>query len=294
MDVYQLPPVAVLSDNVTIAQLDQLKIVRVIHEKASAAIALHGGHVISFQPKDQADLIWMSKQAILDGKAALRGGIPVCWPWFGRVAAPAHGFARTAQWELLEHRENTNGVIISLGLKSSDETLAIWPHQFAAVLNIEVGDELKVSLVMTNTDSESWRFSAALHTYLNISDIEAVNVQGMGTEYIDGLNDAALTTGSDTLTVTEPVDRIYTQPKPLITLTDPGFERKLIVENQGVNSSVIWNPWSQGAQSMSDMPDDGYKTMLCVEASHHAPNIESGTVVEPGASYTLSSTIGSK
>ena len=165
MDVYQLPAIAVLSDNVTVVQQDELKIIRVIHEKASAAIALHGGHVISYKPHGQQDLIWMSEQAIYDGKAALRGGIPVCWPWFGRIAAPAHGFARSSQWKLIEHRENETGVIVSLGLSTSEETLAVWPHQFEAVLNVEVGNELKVSLVMTNTDEADWRFSGALQLY---------------------------------------------------------------------------------------------------------------------------------
>ncbi|MFA0066895.1 D-hexose-6-phosphate mutarotase [Vibrio breoganii] len=294
MDVYQLPAVAVLSDNVTIAEQDELKIVRVIHEKASAAIALHGGHVISYKPQGQQDLIWMSEQAIYDGKAALRGGIPVCWPWFGRIAAPAHGFARSSQWKLIEHRENETGVIVSLGLSTSEETLAVWPHQFEAVLNVEVGSELKVSLVMTNTDEADWRFSGALHTYLNISDIHNVETRGMGPEYIDSLNEAKLTQGGDVLTLTDTIDRVYTQPKPLITLSDPGFEREIVIENQGSNSAVIWNPWAEGAQAMSDMQDDGYKTMLCIEASQHAPSIESGTVVKPGESYTLSTTIGCK
>ncbi|MPW35439.1 D-hexose-6-phosphate mutarotase [Vibrio sp. B1Z05] len=291
MDVYQLPAVTVLSDNVTIAQHEQLKIVRVIHEKARAAITLHGGHVISYIPQGQQDVIWMSEQANFDGKAALRGGIPVCWPWFGRVAAPAHGFARTAQWQLIEHRENDNGVIVSLGLNASEETKAIWPHQFEAVLNVEVGDELKVSLVMTNTDSADWRFSAALHTYLNISDIAKVETRGMGPEYIDSLNDAALTQGEDVLTLTDTIDRVYTQPKPLITLSDPDFKRDIIVENQGANSAVIWNPWADGAKGMGDMQDDGYKTFLCIESSHHAPSLEAGTVVKAGDSYTLSTTI---
>ena len=129
MDLTTLPALTVLSDNVTIVEIDQVKVVRVIHEKASAGIALHGGHVLSFKPQGQEDLIWMSKQAVFDGKAALRGGIPVCWPWFGRIAAPAHGFARNSEWTLLEHRENENGVIIELGLLPSESTLAVWPHR---------------------------------------------------------------------------------------------------------------------------------------------------------------------
>ncbi len=126
MDLKTLPALTVLSDNVTIVEVDQVKVVRVIHEKATAGIALHGGHVVSFTPAGKEDLIWMSEKAIFDGKAALRGGIPVCWYWFGRIAAPAHGFARTAEWELVEHRENDNGVIVELALFPTEETHDIW------------------------------------------------------------------------------------------------------------------------------------------------------------------------
>ena len=121
MDLYTLPALTVLSDSVTIVEVDQVKVVRIIHEKATAGIALHGGHVVSFTPAGQDDLIWMSEKAIFDGKAALRGGIPVCWPWFGRIAAPAHGFARTTEWQLVEHRENDKGVIVELALFPTEE-----------------------------------------------------------------------------------------------------------------------------------------------------------------------------
>ncbi|CAM2888139.1 D-hexose-6-phosphate mutarotase [Vibrio rarus] len=292
MDVYQLPPVAVLSDSVTIAQLDQIKIVRVMHEKANAAIALHGGHVISYQPNSQNDLIWLSQQAIFDGHTAIRGGIPICWPWFGRVATPAHGFARSSEWQLVEHRDSEQGVIIRLGLTANEHTLAIWPHQFDAVLDIEVSEVLKVTLDVTNTDTEAWRFSGALHSYLNISDITRVHTIGMGPVYLDSLNASKLTQGEEVLTLTESVDRVYTQPKPIITLQDPGLQRDLVIGLEGANSAVIWNPWSQGAQAMGDMQDDGYKTMLCIEACQHASSIDSGTVVEPQQHCILSTTIG--
>nr|MCG6291266.1 D-hexose-6-phosphate mutarotase [Vibrio vulnificus] len=122
MDLNSLPALTVLSDCVTIVEKDNVKIVRVIHEKATAGISLFGGHVVSYQPTGKADVIWMSDKAVFDGKTALRGGIPVCWPWFGRIAAPAHGFARTSEWELVEHRENDNGVIVELALFPTEES----------------------------------------------------------------------------------------------------------------------------------------------------------------------------
>lgn len=294
MDLVSLPAVTVLSDNVTIVQKDQVKIVRIIHDKAVAGISLHGGHVVSYQPADQQDLIWMSEEAIFDGKAALRGGIPVCWPWFGRIAAPAHGFARTSEWELVEHRENDQGVIVELALFPSEETHQIWPHMFDARLLVEVGSELKVTLKVINIDDQEWTFSGALHSYLNVGDILQAQTTGMGAEYIDSLQADKVCQGGNTLVLTDTIDRVYTQPEAVIEVADKVLERTLCIENHGHNSAVLWNPWAEGAQSMADMQDDGYKTMICVESTVHAPTIKQGITLQPGESYDLVTVISAK
>ncbi|HHP0470648.1 TPA: D-hexose-6-phosphate mutarotase [Vibrio harveyi] len=287
MDLKTLPALTVLSDNVTIVEVDQVKVVRVIHEKATAGIALHGGHVVSFTPAGKEDLIWMSEKAIFDGKAALRGGIPVCWPWFGRIAAPAHGFARTAEWELVEHRENDNGVIVELALFPTEETHDIWPHMFDARLMVEISDQLKVTLKVTNIDDAEWTFSGALHTYLNVGDIKQAQTTGMGPEYIDSLKEGEICQGSDVLQLTDTIDRVYTQPEAQILVKDAVLNRTLSVENQGHNSAVLWNPWATGAQGMGDMADNGYETMLCVESTVHAPSIKQGKTLQPGETHEL-------
>ncbi|WP_117234484.1 D-hexose-6-phosphate mutarotase [Vibrio maerlii] len=291
MNLNTLPAVAVLSDNVTIVEIDSVKVVRVIHDKANAAISLFGGHVISYQPQGQEDLIWMSQQAKFDGKTALRGGIPICWPWFGRIAAPAHGFARNSEWELVEHRESENGVIVELALFASEETHAIWPFMFEARLFVEIGEELNVSLKVQNIDDAEWKFSGALHTYLNLGDIEQAKTTGMGPEYIDSLAEGAIVQGGDVLKLTDTIDRVYTKPEANIQVNDAVFGRTINVANAGHNSAVLWNPWAAGAQAMGDMQDDGYKTFLCVESTLHAPSIESGKTLQPGESYELKTTI---
>ncbi|ENG7518674.1 D-hexose-6-phosphate mutarotase [Vibrio harveyi] len=287
MDLKTLPALTVLSDNVTIVEVDQVKVVRVIHEKATAGIALHGGHVVSFTPAGKEDLIWMSEKAIFDGKAALRGGIPVCWPWFGRIAAPAHGFARTVEWELVEHRENDNGVIVELALFPTEETHDIWPHMFDARLMVEISDQLKVTLKVTNIDDAEWTFSGALHTYLNVGDIKQAQTTGMGPEYIDSLKEGEICQGGDVLQLTDTIDRVYTQPEAQILVKDAVLNRTLSVENQGHNSAVLWNPWATGAQGMGDMADNGYETMLCVESTVHAPSIKQGKTLQPGETHEL-------
>ncbi len=291
MDLRSLPVVSALSDCVTIVEKDAVKIVRVMHDKASAGIALHGGHVVSFQPAGQEDLIWMSDTAIFDGKAALRGGIPICWPWFGRIAAPAHGFARNSTWQLIEHRENDNGVIVELGLDSSEESLRIWPHLFSVRLTVEVTEQLKVSLKVDNIDQQPWTFSGALHTYLNVGDIKQAKVTGMGPEYIDSLQNDDVIQGGQELVLSDTIDRVYTQPESDILIQDPVLQRTLTVTNHGHNCAVLWNPWLEGAQSMGDMPDNGYETFLCVESTLHAPSIEQGKTLQPGETYQLETII---
>ena len=294
MDLKTLPALTVLSDNGTIVEVDQIKIVRVIHEKATAAIALHGGHVVSFTPAGKQDLIWMSEKAIFDGKAALRGGIPVCWPWFGRIAAPAHGFARTAEWELVEHRENDNGVIVELALFPTEEIHNIWPHMFDARLVVEISDELKVTLKVMNIDDKEWTFSGALHTYLNVGDIKQAQTTGMGPEYIDSLKAGEVCQGGEVLQLTDTIDRVYTQPETQILVKDPVLDRTLSVENQGHNSAVLWNPWAEGAQGMGDMAANGYATMLSVESTVHAPSIAQGKTLQPGETHELITVISAQ
>ncbi len=295
MDLRNLPALTVLSDNVTIVEVDQVKIVRVIHDKATAGISLHGGHVVSYTPEGQKeDLIWMSDKAVFDGKAALRGGIPVCWPWFGRIAKPSHGFARTAEWELVEHRENENGVIVELALFPTEETHKIWPHMFDVRLVVEVSEELKVTLKVLNIDAEAWTFSGALHTYLNVGDILQTQTTGMGSEYIDSLKDNELCQGSSVLQLSDTVDRVYTQPEAKILVKDPVLARTLNIENHGHNSAVLWNPWAEGAQSMADMADTSYQTMLCVESTLHASSLDQGKTLQPGESHELVTVISAQ
>jgi glucose-6-phosphate 1-epimerase len=291
MDLHTLPALSVLSDCVTIVKKDDVKFVRIIHEKAIAGIALLGAHVVSYQPNGHDDLIWMSNSAKFDGKTALRGGIPICWPWFGRIAAPAHGFARNSEWTLLEHRENENGVIVSLGLPCTESSLAIWPHQFNAILNIEVGDQLKVTLDVTNTDTTPWTFSGALHTYLHVGDVRESETRGMGAEYLDSLQNGKLCHGGELLILTDTIDRVYTKPQQRIEVSDKVKQRTLSIENHGHNSAVLWNPWAVGAQGMADMDNDGYLNMLCVESTLHADSLENGHTLQPQQSYQLATTL---
>ncbi len=280
MENYQ-PVIGALSDCVSVVENNGIKIVNISHTKATASVSLHGGHVISFKPAGQQDVIWMSDRAEFDHTKALRGGIPVCWPWFGRITFPAHGFARTSEWHLIEHRESDNGVIICLGLEENENTLAIWPYCFQVLLYVEVSDSLKVTLDIRNTDDKPWAFSGALHSYFNVADIMTTRVTGMGLEYSDSLLQGKRCSGEKELKFNSIVDRVYTQPEERIVIHDTNHNRSIVIKNQGHNCAVIWNPWQQGAQTMSDMTDNGYQTMLCVESTYHAASLQEGKWLQP-------------
>lgn len=290
MNLRQLSTVNALSDHVTVCEYQGISIIRVIHPLAEAGISLHGGHLIWFKPAGEKDIIWLSENAEFDTQKAIRGGIPVCWPWFGKAGTPSHGFARTSQWTLQEHRENENGVIVSLQLEDNEETRAIWPHKFNNVLTFEIGTALKVSLTSTNTDSQPWSYGGALHTYFDIADINNIEITGMGSTYLDSTLQGKACEGGDVLAFTSETDRVYTQPEATITINDKNNERNILVTNEGHNAAVIWNPWQELSISMGDMADNSFETMVCVESTIHQPSIE----LAPGQSHTLATTVVSK
>ncbi|CAG20982.1 D-hexose-6-phosphate mutarotase [Photobacterium profundum] len=290
MDLRKLSTINALSDAVTICKFQGVKIVRVIHDTAEAGISLHGGHLIWFKPAGEQDVIWLSEKAEFDTTKAIRGGIPVCWPWFGKAATPSHGFARNSQWTLKEHRENSNGVIISLMLEDSESTREMWPHKFKNELIFEIGTELKVHLTSTNVDDHSWSYGGALHTYFTVADINTVEITDMGKEYIDSTQGDKAVQGGNTLVFTQEVDRVYTSPQDIITINDKNNTRQISVKNQGHNAAVIWNPWQDLSISMSGMADNSFETMVCVESTIYGQGIE----LAPGQSHTLSTLISVK
>ena len=260
--------------------MDGIKVVRVQHPKAKAAISLFGGHVLSFVPANSADLLWLSENVDLSGNKPLRGGIPICWPWFGKAAEPAHGFVRNAQWTLSQHRENEAGVIVSLTLKDNDDTRRIWPYQFSVELQVEVSSSLRVNLICTNTSNEKFAMGGALHSYFNIANIKDTQVAGLGKEYYElkvkhTTNDVAVFEGE--------VDRIYTKALPTNVISDPANQRTIEVNHIGNNSVVVWNPWIDIATAMADMTNDGYETMVCVESALY----DNQLILEAGQSHTL-------
>lgn len=286
MDMKTFTTINALSDHVIVCEIDGIKVLHITHPKAKATISLFGGHLLSFQPTGKKETIWMSEKADFSGKNPLRGGIPICWPWFGKAALPSHGFARTSLWTLSEHRENDHGVMVRLSLNDTEETRAIWPHSFHVDVVFEITDTLNVHLISTNTNDIPIEIGGALHTYLNIGNIRDIKISGLGQKYAEK---GECKTGADTVSFEQEIDRIYTNAEENILIEDPSLERQLKISNTGHNGVVLWNPWSIISTQIQDMPDDGYQTMVCVESCIYDRSV----LLEPGCQHILSTCISS-
>lgn len=264
------------------------------HEKLSAALTLHGAHLIHFQKKQEPAIIWLSKTAIFDSKKAIRGGVPVCWPWFGPADShlgenlPAHGIARTSKWDLINTQESSDGVVIELQLKSTEASLKIWPHDFELTLVITLNNECKLALTTENKGNKPFTYGGALHTYLNISSPESVNITGLNQQFTNSLNNKCPEIGDTTLLIDKAIDSIYKKSNVDIHLKDAQFQRDLTICNTGNNAEVLWSPWIEGAEAFADMPDNGYQTMFCIES---AITGLAGQQVANGEKHTLTTLI---
>lgn len=285
---YKQLPAKELSKSIRICQSQDTSIILVNHKTAEAAISLFGGQLLSYRPTKEKDIVWLSELALFDKTKPIRGGIPICWPWFGNTGGEqTHGFARNIDWALTNYEERDEGVTIVLELSDNDETRAIWPNKFHNALKFEIGNKLTVSLTSTNADKNSWSYNGALHSYLTVGDISKTSVTGMGHQYIDGVQGYVPMEGQEILNFDSETIHIYTAPRNPISINDQTNQREIKVINDGHDSAVIWNPWKQQATNMADMNDNDYKSMLCVESAIYNNSI----TLAPGESYTLSTTL---
>jgi glucose-6-phosphate 1-epimerase len=264
---------------------------------AHATVSTYSGQVLSYRPKGrQEDLLFVSGKAYYEAGKAIKGGIPVCWPWFGadpeNQGRPAHGFVRNRQWQVSGSESLADGATkIVMSLTDNDATRALWPHPFRLDIEITVSDSLKVELVTHNTGNDSITISQALHTYFRVGDIGKVSVLGLdGLQYLDKTHDAACVTQSGPVTISAEVDRIYTGVTGDLTIDDSSLGRRIVIASSGCSTAVVWNPWVEIAASMADLEDDDYRHMLCVESANAGPEtveIAAGEAYRLAAEYTV-------
>jgi glucose-6-phosphate 1-epimerase len=263
---------------------------------ATAHVYLHGAHLTHFQPLGQKDLIYLSSKADFIAGKPIRGGVPICFPFFGYgpkddQTNPFHGFARTLPWHVASARKAAgDSVQLVLALSSDDQTRKIWPFDFSAQYTIFVGSELHLALEITNTGNQPLEFEEALHTYFAISDIGQIAINGLeNTDYLDKTQGMKkFPQGPIPITFSSETDRIYLNTRSACIARDPAGGREIWVAKDGSQTTVVWNPGIEKAKGMRDLGDGEWTKMVCIETC----NVKDFAVtLEPGKSHTMSATI---
>ncbi|PLX76079.1 MAG: D-hexose-6-phosphate mutarotase [Azoarcus sp.] len=236
---------------------------------ARVVVSLLGGQVLSWTPRGGKEWLYLSEQAVFDGSVPIRGGVPVCFPQFAdQGTLPKHGFVRTRVWSVVEQRTGEDFAIAVLRIVDDEETRAIWPHAFALELTVAVEDNrLDLELSVENTGDEAFSFTGALHTYLRVSEVEEIALEGLyGFSYRDtAAGNVVRRESGERIMVDTEVDRIYCKVTRPLLVRD--HRRSLGVNTEGFPDVVIWNPWETRCAALADMPNSGFRRMLCTEAA---------------------------
>ena len=256
---------------------------------ARATIALQGAQVMTWAPRGQQPVIWLSRAAKFAPGKSIRGGVPVCWPWFGAHATepsfPGHGFARTVPWELLDAQTQGGETRLRFRINPDSAPPAQWPKGTEATLELTVGAKLAIALVTRNTGSQPFTLTEALHTYFEVGDVRRVAVHGLdGLSYLDKVENMARKRQGGAVTVSGEVDRVYLDSTADCIIDDPTLNRRIRIAQRGGRSTIVWNPWTEKAAKMGDLGEDGYLQMICVESGNAAEN---AVQVASGAEHRL-------
>ncbi|MES2820187.1 MAG: D-hexose-6-phosphate mutarotase [Pseudomonadota bacterium] len=282
-------------------ELGELACWRVRHAGAELLVAQQGAQVLSYRHDGQPPLIWLSEQAAYGRGQSVRGGVPVCWPWFGDLArnpaavrdlhpqdvpAPAHGLVRGLDWQLLGI-DNTEGrVSLAFACLRPDTDLPGWPVGLELKLTIALDDRLTLDLTSHNRGIHAVTLSQALHSYFAVSDIRQVEVEGLaGSRYRDSLQDWRECSQEGALRFIGETDRLYLDLPPRLSILDRPWQRRITLEASGSRSAVVWNPWIDKARRLSQFDDDAWQGMLCIETANVLDDVRQ---LAPGQQHKLS------
>lgn len=236
---------------------------------ARAVVSLFGGQVLSWAPANGLEQLFISEHAVFDGKTPIRGGIPVCFPQFSNLGKlPSHGFARNQLWTPNEQRGGEDYAMASLTLTDNEYTRSLWPGMFEAELTVAIGGErLDVEFEVTNTGHSPFAFTAALHTYLAVKEVENIRLEGLnGHQYRDATDGNSIKHDSgDVVTVDSELNRVYHDVERTLLLRDD--MRSIGIHAEEFPDVVVWNPWEKRIREFDDLDPRDFRRMLCIEAA---------------------------
>ena len=267
--------------------------VSVSSPEAAGEMYLHGAHVTSWKPAGGEEVLFLSPRARWEDGRAIRGGVPVCFPWFGDKAddpkAPAHGFVRTKAWQLQSIAQAGSAVTVSMSTESDENTQKWWPAEFRLVHRATFARELSLELEMTNTGRTPLRFEEALHAYHRVGSIEAARVRGLDTvHYLDKTDSDREKVQQGAIIVDSETDRVYLDTADAIELEDPALHRRTLVSKQNSRTTTVWNPWVRKAHALSDLGDDEWREFICIETCNAG---EFAVALDPGQQYTMKAVV---
>jgi glucose-6-phosphate 1-epimerase len=266
-----------------------MPLIEVATAQAQATVALYGGQLLSYKPaRAEHDLFYLSDKAQYQQGKAIRGGVPLCWPWFGDdpgdLGRQAHGFARNLFWDVLDSQLHDDKVEITLGLESTATSKQWWPSEFRLRKKIHIGEQLNISLTTENKGDIPFSMSKALHSYFRVGDITQARVAGLdGVDYLDKTLDYAKHKQTGDVTAEGETDRVYLNAPSRVSIVDPALKRRIDIEHQGADNFVVWNPWDKAAE-LKDMPAEDYEQFICVETANAIAN---SVIVAPGAMHHM-------
>lgn len=237
-------------------------------ELCQASFFLLGGHVAEFQPAGQEPILFMSQASTFEEGKPIRGGVPICFPWFGSHklddSLPSHGLVRTQVWDLVSTASDHQ--VVSVGLQYDLPGLS-------AKYELQFGSALDLALTVSNHSTSQQSYELALHTYFNISNVEQVHITGLETlPYLDQLSKKTVEAAGTNIAFTEETDRVYQGEISSVCLHDAGHKRVIEIMPRGSKSTVVWNPWTAKSQRMPDFGDTEFPNMCCIETANVAPN----------------------
>ena len=269
-----------------------IPLIHVDNNNASAQISLLGGTVLSYKPHATQPVVWMSSQNKFELGTGIRGGIPVCWPWFAvhpQTNYPHHGFVKGMLWEVLKTHEEDNTTHIELGIANISQYSQYWAHNCSLHLSISIGEQLDLCLTTTNGGAHPFIYSAAFHTYFNISHINNTRILGLeNIPYQCKMRNNQQFVDTDALKINEPVNRIYLNPPPICYIEDDGYQRRIVVKKYGNHTTVVWSPSEEWCKNQTDILSSERFSMVCVESVVGPHELQA---IQPGQSHTFSTSL---
>lgn len=281
-----------------LTKLDELDSIQIDHPLFKASVLLQGAQIIEFSPAHYnfKNALWLSPSAHYKTGESIRGGVPICWPWFGapeknptnisqNIKHPsAHGFARNSIWQLKNIKESCHQIEITLTLSSSAESLQYWPFNFELEAKFIIGKTLRICLSTHNTDKQVVTYSQALHTYLPTSDINKTLIHGAdSTTYIDALDHWKQKQQQGSINFCMETDRIYMlRDNTALTTTTP--QHTLLLSQFNSRSTVIWNPWIEKSKRISQFSPADFNSMFCIETANV---LEDAVTLKPNETHQI-------